>query len=231
MTDSSSDVELARSNTGYGQGFIQRYYSVLSRTYDPTLTLVYRGARRQLSRMLEVSAGERALVVGCGTGADFDWVHDAVGLEGSIVGVDYSPAMLDRARARVERRGWTNVRLVEADAATVSPETLGEAMPPSGAFDIVVASLALSVIPGWRAAFEASWSMLAEGGRYGILDGHGRRGPVRWFAPLLDMFAASDIRRPTWALLDGRATDVRRGGALLGYLHLTVGTRRRPEAS
>lgn len=226
MNEPRTDVELARSNTGYGQGFIQRYYALLSRTYDPMLTLFYRGARHELARMLEVSRGGRALVVGCGTGADFDWLYDAVGPEGSIVGVDYSPAMLGRARVRVDRRGWKNVHLIEADAAAISAQTLGEAMPPSGAFDLVVASLALSVIPGWREAFEASWSLLAEGGRYGILDGNGRRGPIRWFAPLLDMFAASDIRRPTWALLDERATGLRRETALLGYLHLTVGTRR-----
>ena len=221
-----TDVELERANTGYGQGFIQRYYRLLSRTYDPTLTLVYRGARRRLAQMLDASAGDDVLVVGCGTGADFDWLRDAVGSTGSVVGVDYSAAMLGRARARVARGGWANVHLVEGDAATISAETLGEVLPPSGAFDIVVASLALSVIPGWRAAFEASWSLLAVGGRYGILDGHGRQGPVRWFAPLLDAFAASDIRRPTWALLDDRATDLRRDRALLGYLHLTVGTKR-----
>ncbi|MEM6994884.1 MAG: methyltransferase domain-containing protein [Myxococcota bacterium] len=217
--------EPAVASTGYSQRFIQGYYRLLSVSYDLSLTAVYRGSRRTLARMLDVQAGAHVLVIGCGTGADFEWLHAAVGPEGSIVGVDFSPAMLNKARSRVERHGYRNVHLIEGDAGLIGAELLGDTMPAAGCFDAVVASLALSVIPGWQAAFAGSWALLAAGGRYGILDGFGKRGIFRLMAPLLDLFAASDIRRPTWALLDDCATGVARDESLFGYLHATVGTK------
>ena len=222
---SPEPTAVAAPQTGYSQGFIQGYYKLLSVSYDLTLTAYYKSSRLKLAGMLAVPTGAHVLVVGCGTGADFDWLHEAIGPTGSIVGVDYSPAMLSKARSRVRKRGYENVQLLEADAGTISSGLLGPMLPPSGTFDAIVANLALSVIPQWRAAFAGSWALLAPGGRYGILDGFGKRGLIRWIAPLLDTFAASDIRRPTWTLMDECASDVTSVSTLFGYLHATVGTK------
>lgn len=56
------------------------------------------------------------LKVGCGSGANFELLVRAVGPSGQVVGVDLSPDMIAAARARVQRRGWPNVRLVESSA-------------------------------------------------------------------------------------------------------------------
>jgi ubiquinone/menaquinone biosynthesis C-methylase UbiE len=50
----------------------------------------------------------------------------AVGPKGHIIGVDASPEMLARARQLVAHRGWTNVRLVEAnaDGVALDPESV-----------------------------------------------------------------------------------------------------------
>lgn len=45
-------------------------------------------------------------------------LHEAVGDEGAVYGVELSPDMLGRELGRVEEAGWRNVHLVEADAET-----------------------------------------------------------------------------------------------------------------
>jgi len=54
------------------------------------------------------------LDVGCGTGANFSLLEQALGKNGRLIGLDQSPEMLTRARALVRSAGWQNVELVEA---------------------------------------------------------------------------------------------------------------------
>ena len=89
-----------------------RAYDVVS--MEP---VVYRPGRRAAIDALDLTRGARVLDVGCGTGLNFPEVSAAVGPTGRLVGVDASSAMLQQARGRVGRHGWSNVTLVEGDAA------------------------------------------------------------------------------------------------------------------
>lgn len=72
--------------------------------------------RRHAVDRLRLAAGARVLEVGCGSGANFADLQRAVGPSGRIVGVDLSPEMVAAARARVRRRGWDNVQVIEGPA-------------------------------------------------------------------------------------------------------------------
>jgi ubiquinone/menaquinone biosynthesis C-methylase UbiE len=65
---------------------------------------------------LVLKAGETVLDVGCGTGLSFPLVENYVGPHGAIIGVEQSPEMIAKARARVHENGWTNVILINAPA-------------------------------------------------------------------------------------------------------------------
>jgi SAM-dependent methyltransferase len=73
--------------------------------------------RRLAVARLAPRPGEVILDVGCGTGLNFDAIRRAIGPSGRLIGVELSPGMLEVAHARVRRRGWTNVDLVQADVA------------------------------------------------------------------------------------------------------------------
>lgn len=107
---------------------------------------------------------ERALDVGCGTGALTAWLAEAVGDRGSVVGVDISETMLAVAR----RSAPPGVELLRADA-----QDHAFAPPP---FDLVVSrfgvmffaepvlafrNLRRAMRPGGRLCF-AAWAPLAE---------------------------------------------------------------------
>jgi SAM-dependent methyltransferase len=53
------------------------------------------------------------------TGRNFPLILEKIGPTGKLLGVDYTPDMLARARERVERERWKNVELVQGDAACI----------------------------------------------------------------------------------------------------------------
>ena len=69
--------------------------------------------RKRAVDQLKLRLGDRVLEVGCGTGRNFPYLRDAVGLEGRIYGVDLSKEMLRGARKLYHRRQWTNVVLIQ----------------------------------------------------------------------------------------------------------------------
>ena len=78
---------------------------------------------------------------------------------GRIVGVDASANMLAQARAKAERRGWTNIDLENADATTLTPGWLnGRLGPERGAegAEAVLFTYSLSVMTNWPEAWRAA---------------------------------------------------------------------------
>jgi SAM-dependent methyltransferase len=108
------------------------------------------------------TGGETVLDVGCGTGVHFPAVQPAVGPTGRIVGVDLSPRSLAKARRRVERHGWGNIHLVEADATTTP---LGD-----NAFDAALAMTPLSAMSAIPAAVDHVHAASRPGGRLVVAD-------------------------------------------------------------
>ncbi len=78
------------------------------------LLFLPRGLRERSVAALKLRPGARVLCVGCGTGRDFRFLHEAVGPAGRIYGVDISPGMLARARAQCAANNWANVVLRHA---------------------------------------------------------------------------------------------------------------------
>lgn len=94
--------------------------------------------RKQAVAELGLKPGDTVVEIGCGTRLNFKNLREAVGEEGRIVGVDLTDAMLDQAGQRIVRQGWSNVMLVQCDAATYEfpPEVQG-----------VLSTFALTLVP------------------------------------------------------------------------------------
>lgn len=111
------------SRRGPNARLARERYARLAATYDASALEPLR--RRALAR-LAAGPGQTVLDVGCGTGASFAQIEAGIGPAGRLIGVDQSPEMLARARARVRDAGWENVTLVESPA---------DAMPAVGPVD------------------------------------------------------------------------------------------------
>ena len=93
---------------------IEQYRSRVP-VYDLEIALAEPIRRHAIAR-LSLKAGETVLDLGCGTGLSFPHLENYVGPEGAIIGVEQSPDMIAKARARAEQNGWTNVTFVNAPA-------------------------------------------------------------------------------------------------------------------
>lgn len=67
---------------------------------------------------LALKPGDRVLDMGCGSGANFAYLLNAVGSTGEVVGVEISPTMTSQARQLIGRNGWLNVHVIENAAQT-----------------------------------------------------------------------------------------------------------------
>lgn len=156
------------------QTAVQRFYRFHAYVYDTTRWTILHG-RRQAVASLNLRPDSRVLELGCGTGLNFRHLLEYLDpAEGRLTGVDFSADMLGRAAKRVARHGWSNVDLVQADAATLDL---------SRQFDAVFFAYSLTMIPDWRAALRRACHHLAAGGTLVVLDfsrfqGWGPLGPV-----------------------------------------------------
>ena len=86
-----------------------------------------------------LGAGERVVDIGCGAGIDSLIAARMVGPSGEVIGVDMTPAMLDRARTSAARGGFSNVRFEEG---------LAESLPvPDEWADVVISNGVLNLFP------------------------------------------------------------------------------------
>ena len=149
-------------------------YDVTSRLY-PAPGYPQRGQRRRAVRALDLSPGDTVVDMACGTGLNFSLLEDAIGPEGRIVGVDLTDAMLDQAQSRIETNGWSNVSLVEADAAEFDfPTGVGA----------ILSTYALTQVPECRDVIARGAAALSPGGRWAVLDLKVPQSTPRWLTHL-----------------------------------------------
>ena len=104
---------------------VKRRYDRVAPFYEAAMVverLFFPQARRRAVELLRLEPGQTVVDIGSGSGRNLPLLREAVGEGGEIIAVDWSPRMLDAARDRANRNGWSNVRFLRADAATLTPE-------------------------------------------------------------------------------------------------------------
>ncbi len=188
---------------------------------------LYRAPRVAGIDLLRLEPGDAVLDLGCGTGLNFPLLAERVGADGRIIGVDASTGMLAQARRRAESERWSLVRLVHADAAELDPVALRALTPGGRGVDAVLATYALSIIPGWRQAWALAGRAARPGARGVVVDlglPTGHAAPLAPLARLACLAGGSDPHRdPGGALLAG--ADARSHERFLGgHVRVDAGT-------
>ena len=150
---------------GYGKGSLSSLGEWAHYLASISITRAFRfGARKRYAlRASHVKEGDAVIVFCCGTGDDFPHILERTGDAGRILGVDFSPAMLEVARDRVGRAAWSNVDLLEADVTEFENES-------DSYFDCGICTLGMSIIPEWRKAYHNLLSHVKPGGEVIIGD-------------------------------------------------------------
>jgi demethylmenaquinone methyltransferase/2-methoxy-6-polyprenyl-1,4-benzoquinol methylase len=151
-----------------------KHYDVVSRLY-PVPGYPQRTQRRLAVQALGLQAGDTVVDMACGTGLNFSLIERAIGPEGRIIGVDLTDAMLAQAQQRIESNGWSNVSLVQADAAEFGFPT---------EVDGILSTYAMSHVPDAGDAIAHGAAALSHGGRWVVLDLKVPDDLPRWLARL-----------------------------------------------
>jgi S-adenosylmethionine-diacylgycerolhomoserine-N-methlytransferase len=159
---------------------MDRQYRWQRHIYDVT-RLPYLLGRDKLITQLRPPSGAHVLEIGCGTGRNLIRVARAY-RDVECYGVDVSNAMLETARRSIKSAGLEHrIRLAQADAETLDPQRLFG----RPAFDRIMISYALSMIPPWRRVLAHATTLLAPNGTLGVVDFGDQAGLPAWFRALL----------------------------------------------
>ncbi len=106
--------------------------------------------------------GDTVLDIGSGSGTDVLYAALKVGSEGTVYGLDITPAMIAKARANIAKVGARNVQILEGDATNIPL--------PDGSIDVATSNGVLNLVPDKPAAFREIFRVLKRGGHLQLAD-------------------------------------------------------------
>lgn len=117
------------------------------------------GIPTQFAKMKE---GDIVLDLGSGAGNDAFVARRVVGEKGKVIGVDFSEAMIDKARTNADKLGVNNVEFRLGDI---------EKLPVGGnRIDVVLSNCVLNLVPNKKAVFAEIFRVLKGGAHFSISD-------------------------------------------------------------
>jgi arsenite methyltransferase len=114
------------------------------------------------TQFAKIKKGDVVIDLGSGAGNDAFIARHETGEGGKVIGIDFTPAMIDRARQNAELRGFHNVEFRQGDI---------EKMPVTANFaDVIVSNCVLNLVPDKDGVFKEIFRVLKAGGHFSISD-------------------------------------------------------------
>ncbi len=173
---------------------IADFYSRVAPTYDAVGPAVFARFGELTVALAGIHAGDRALDVATGRGANLFPAAAAVGESGSVVGIDLAEAMVAETARVVQQRGLTNVSVLVMDAEDL---TFADA-----SFDAVLCSFAYFFFPHLDRALSQFCRVLRPSGKL-LLTAHGAP-DERWKWYEERLVATFERRGLAWPPTGGR---------------------------
>jgi len=114
------------------------------------------------TQFAKIRKGDVVIDLGSGAGNDAFIARHETGEAGKVIGIDFTPAMIERARINAEKRGFNNVEFRQGDI---------ENMPvTANAADVIVSNCVLNLVPNKNAVIKDIYRVLKPGGHFSISD-------------------------------------------------------------
>lgn len=110
----------------------------------------------------QIKTGDTVIDLGSGAGNDCFVARAATGETGKVIGIDFTEAMIDKARANADKLGYNNVEFRQGDI---------EKMPvTANVADVVVSNCVLNLVPNKDGVVKEIFRVLKAGGHFSISD-------------------------------------------------------------
>lgn len=114
------------------------------------------------TEVANIKEGDTVLDLGSGAGNDVFVARSIVGETGQVFGVDFTPAMIEKANTNKAKLGYTNVHFVQGDI---------ESLPlPPNSMDVVVSNCVMNLVPDKKKAFSEVYKVMKVGAHFSISD-------------------------------------------------------------
>jgi len=109
-----------------------------------------------------IKSGDVVIDLGSGAGNDCFIARHETGPAGKVIGIDFTDAMIEKARANAEKLGFNNVEFRQGDI---------EKMPVGGEVaDVIVSNCVLNLVPEKEKVFSEMFRVLKKGGHFSVSD-------------------------------------------------------------
>jgi SAM-dependent methyltransferase len=114
------------------------------------------------TQFARIKKGDVVIDLGSGAGNDAFIARHEAGENGQVIGIDFTPAMIERARKNAAVRGFNNVEFRQGDIDDM-PVT-------SNIADVIVSNCVLNLVPNKHKVFSEIYRVLKPGGHFSISD-------------------------------------------------------------
>lgn len=114
------------------------------------------------TQFAKIKKGDVVIDLGSGAGNDAFIARHETGETGKVIGIDFTPAMIERARINAEARGLYNVEFRQGDIEKI-PVSANTA-------DVIVSNCVLNLVPNKQAVIQEIFRVLKPGGHFSISD-------------------------------------------------------------